>query len=143
MLAGTLGVVDVEFLDFMSDLSKLLVEVFGLLERSLVLYHFIGVCLVEEGGVVELQAIDSFNLCLIEPFNSLPIFPKTIFDFVFLRHSVSPEAMLLALIPVPFVASPICPGIDTEPMLLVKLVFALVNSTVFPDVNPHPVHVIV
>ena len=87
--------------------------------------------------------VDCVNLILVEPFNSLTIFPQTKFDLAILGDEVSAQAMLLALVPVPLIAAPVCPGVNSETMLLIILVLTLVHPAIVPDVNAHALHVVV
>ena len=134
---------NVKLLDSTRYFSKSIVEAFRFLECRIRLNHFLRFCLMEECSVVELEIVDGLHLRLIEPLNAFSIFPQTKFDFVVLGYNIGADTVLLALVPVPFIASPVCPSINSKSMFLVVFVLALVHSSVVPDVNAHAFHVVV
>jgi len=99
--------------------------------------------LVEELGVVFAVAVNALYLIFSEPLNALAIFPEAEFSLVILRDDIFAKAVLLALVPVTFIASLISPGVDTEAMFLVILILALVLPAVVPNINSHAFHVVI
>ena len=93
-------------------------------------------------GVVQLIHVDCLDLILVEPLNTLAIFPQTELLFAILRHVVSAHPMLFTSIPVALVAPAISPSVDAEAVFLVILVLTLVNSAIIPNIDTHTLHVI-
>ena len=89
------------------------------------------------------MVVDRVNLTLVEPFNSLAIFPETEFDLAVLGNKIGTQAVLFSLVPVSLVAAPVRPSVYSKAMLLVIFVLALVHPTIVPDVNAHALHVVV
>lgn len=98
---------------------------------------------MEECRIVHLKLIDGLNLSFVEPFNAFTVLPESKLDFIVLGYDISPETVLLALVPVTLVAALVSPSIDTEPMFLVIFVLPLVHPAIIPDVDAHAFHVIV
>ena len=63
------------------------------------------------------------HLILVDPSNTLPIFPDTDLDCV-IRQNVLALTMLLSILPQPLIPSSVSPDINTIPMLLVHMVLA-------------------
>jgi len=97
---------------------------------------------VEKGCIVQLEIIDGGDLDLVEPFYSFPVFPKAELCLTVFGNEVCSDTMLFTFVPVAFVASTICPSVNSEAMLFVIFVFTLVHSAVVPNVNSHAFHVV-
>jgi hypothetical protein len=50
--------------------------------------------------------------------------------------------MLLASVPISFIVTTICPGVNTKSVLFVVLVLTLIDTPIIPDINTHALHVI-
>jgi len=98
---------------------------------------------MEKCFIAHLHVINCLNLSLIEPFDALAVLPETKLDFVVSRDDVSTQTMLLALVPISFVAPRISPRVDTKAMLFVIFVLAAVLTAVIPNVDSHAFHIIV
>jgi len=122
--------------------AQSIVEVIRLVERSSWVHHVLRVALVEELSVVKLAVVDVLDLCVVEPFNALPVLPKAILQLVVFRHYVSTDTMLLAPVPVAFVTAAISPGVDSEAVLLIVFVLALVNTAIVPNIDANALHVV-
>ena len=97
---------------------------------------------MEEGGVVELEVVNRSDLDLIKPLDALAVFPESALDFVILWHQVRTDAMLLALVPVAFVAATICPCINAKTVLFIIFILALIHAAIVPDVYAHAFHIV-
>jgi hypothetical protein len=116
--------------------------VHGLAETRPRVHHTLRVSLMEETTVLELIVVNGQDLRLVKPFNSLTIFPKTILHLVVLGNHICAETVLLAPIPVTFVAATISPSINTKPMFFVVFVLTLIHASIVPNVDAHALHVI-
>lgn len=115
---------------------------FRLSEVGRRVHHVFRVRLVEEAAVVQLKVGNCLHLGLVEPLNALAVFPQAVLYFIVLGHHVRSQPMLLAFVPVAFVAALISPRVDAEPVLLIILVLTLVHAPVVPNVDAHAFHVI-
>ena len=101
------------------------------------------ISLLEKSFIFQLVIVDRVNLTLVEPFNSLAIFPETKFDLTVLGDEIGAQTVLFTLVPVSLIAAPVCPGVNSEAMLLVVFVLAAVLTPVIPNVDAHTLHIIV
>jgi len=124
-------------------LGEAVVEVGRLAEASPPVYHVVRLRLVKEGTIVQLVVIDLLHLVLDKPFYSFAVLPEPILHLLVLRYYVLAESVLFSLVPVSFVASLIGPGVDAEAVLLVILILSLVLAPVVPDIDTHPLHIVV
>ena len=74
---------------------------------------------MEESRIAHLHVVDCLHLSLIEPFNTLSIFPKTKLDLVVPGYDIGAKSMLFSLVPEALVAACISPRVDAKPVLLV------------------------
>lgn len=123
------------------DLAQLVVKVVGLAEAGIALDHGLTLRVVEEVSVV-FAHVDSLHLLLIEPLNALAVLPKTELYFFVFGHEIGTDTVLLATVPVSFVAAVVCPRVNTKPMLFVVLILASVNAAIVPNVDAHALHII-
>lgn len=137
---------DVELL---LDLKQALVEVLRLIETQahvvaldVVLNVLSALLFLEVLREIKLSLKYRFDLILIEPFNSLSIFPQAGLR-VAPRHLIQAEAVLFASKPHPLVHAMISPRVDAEAVFLVVTVLALVPTPILPGVNTHALHVVV
>ena len=98
---------------------------------------------MEEGCVVHLQIVDSLHLSLVEPFDTLAVFPEAELYFVVFWHNVSAKAVLLSLVPEAFVAALVSPRVNAESVLFVVFVLSAIHPSIVPDVNAHSFHIVV
>lgn len=70
-------------------------------------------------GHVKSILVDEHDGLLIEPLNTFSVLPKSVLDGALRTVNVSAKAVLLALVPVPFILAAISPVVKTVALFLI------------------------
>ena len=111
--------------------------------RSIETFHFVLTFFFPE-QLTKVECALSYlrDLLVVEPLNTLSLFPETAFHRA-LGNSVGAQCVLLSASPEAFVAAAVTPGVDAEAVFFVVLVLAFIDPTILPRVDATTVHVII
>jgi hypothetical protein len=134
------------FFDFDIKASFNIVQLFLETSRHLestVFRHKLGTWWVFElSGKVKHSLVNLIGCMLIEPFNTLSVFPKSVLDAWLIEVCIGSEAMLLSISPPAFIMASVSPFVDSKSFFLVLVVLPKVTDAVCIFIDSYPLHVI-
>lgn len=124
------------------DVRHLLVEVARLLERAVGFERALALRVLELHGKVVANLVYQDDSLLVEPLDSLSVFPQPVFYLALRVVDVRAQAVLFAFVPPALVFTPVCPVVYAEAFFFVHKVLPVVAHSVRVYVDAKALHIV-